>query len=791
MIIKSKNVISINPLIAKYMETKDTKYLDEAIKIIKSGTINDIVSYFYDTDLLFYKDETGTLFAEYLLAYNVQLSSILKEWIFEDMRVVMLFLDYGRLDYDVINEKILFSEVEPGKNLVEYLFERNLIEPDVISKIEHHEEIIDYISKYNREDLIIYLNDYFIFNASKNDTKIIDYLFRTNQVDDRFVERIEDTTEIYDYLIKYNRTDLTSSLSETVLNMKKNGKDTTILEELIINNYEIPDYLCEVESFKTLLKYKRYDILCDLSEYRLLTKIDGNKTLLEILLENNIKPKLFLIDDIKSINVFIKLKRYDLLSYCTIGLLLKHMDLNKTYLDFMLEEFKKDPKSINITTINTKICFRNDYKAQLYLEFAKHGLIEYIGKPSAYDLMYADTRGKKLIDILLELDEKTTLECLIDKTIFDIDLFLYLKIRGIKKDGLLFGENMSVLAEEHVKSKNAKVDELPISSEAQSLLDRFRNIMLLDGASNLELVDNMIRSYRKAISSGSKYALKELELLISIKHNNKNFTIVEDAESSAYSTAESRVYLHDFSFVTNNHELGHAMFDLLAGEVVPPDYEKLAEKIRNNPLVIEKVAKLSDKYYEIIEKIKKQVEETFLANYEDSIIPERKRDIEAFLELCKEEKIKELEETGCYTKKELEALMSEVFTYEEYIKQEKEFKREQLVSAILEEEYAELFIVADIVDSIFEGKFFDDKLTTKDGKKIKGCTGHGIKYYVGRGLDVQFNENVANFSAIFKSSNPKMILDVLRSIVGNEFVDLMINYYEKNIVESKKYERSV
>ena len=109
--------------------------------------------------------------------------------------------------------------------------------------------------------------------------------------------------------------------------------------------------------------------------------------------------------------------------------------------------------------------------------------------------------------------------------------------------------------------------------------------------------------------------------------------------------------------------------------------------------------------------------------------------------------------------------------------------------AILRCEYGHITAVNDIVDAIYEGKFWDSKLTLENGEEIESCSGHGIYYYLSESN--QFDEIIAEYSQLIKTPKAKEGLDLLEYILGSEFVNNLKEYYEKEIVNSRRYKEEV
>ena len=84
------------------------------------------------------------------------------------------------------------------------------------------------------------------------------------------------------------------------------------------------------------------------------------------------------------------------------------------------------------------------------------------------------------------------------------------------------------------------------------------------------------------------------------------------------------------------------------------------------------------------------------------------------------------------------------------------------------------------------GKFKSNELKKQDGEKIQPTYGHGIEYYR-RSITWSFSEMIANYSEIVKSKNPTEGIEILKKYVGEELVEFIQEYYDKQILNSKKY----
>ena len=87
-----------------------------------------------------------------------------------------------------------------------------------------------------------------------------------------------------------------------------------------------------------------------------------------------------------------------------------------------------------------------------------------------------------------------------------------------------------------------------------------------------------------------------------------------------------------------------------------------------------------------------------------------------------------------------------------------------------------------IIDAICLGKFRNGVLLDDNFGNINNTYGHGIHYY---SMPTHgFDEMIANYGSIIKSKNGPEILQYLRTIVGDEVVDMIAKTDEEKIINS-------
>ena len=104
-------------------------------------------------------------------------------------------------------------------------------------------------------------------------------------------------------------------------------------------------------------------------------------------------------------------------------------------------------------------------------------------------------------------------------------------------------------------------------------------------------------------------------------------------------------------------------------------------------------------------------------------------------------------------------------------------------------DYGAFIAIGDIIDAIYLGKYRNGVLVDDSGLNIPSAYGHGISYYSMSSHG--FDEMIADYGEILKSKNGNEMLIYLRSIVGDELVDMIENCYMEKILYSSKFIKDI
>lgn len=768
-------------LFAELLITKDPKLFETFVEYIKAhpdayfdvkcDSIIDLDFSVGDTNLLNFIIDNFISFS-YTIRYKFVKSLFGIKRVLERKQYELL---------DNIKEDALFLEIEPGKTVLEYLLDEGLLPPKALEDIYGHEDIMtSLIPKIMEKDqsLLKHISGHLLVKLKIGEVSALEYLFQNKLIDSDTVKNFYGGTELYLLCEKYDREDLLPFLREGVL-AEKIG-DKTILELCLDKGIELEEkHFYNKDLIIILIGRRQFKYLMELSESSLLEKFIGETTILEMMLKHGVIPDVTFLTEKESLAIFLKYGIYDKVKEYRLDVLLSLYDLNQTFLDYICEQIKQG-LDFKLSSISTMFTSEVEQKAQFYITIARHGLIEHVDDISDYELT---KDNGALIKELLRQDKELTMNTVLSRRVREkFDIAVILRMYNADQKEIKIDLHSMGIVDSYFEQYNSQFRNLELDEESKSLLEEFKSVMLADDLSDPKLIDAYVTSYTYLLATHNPYGERELRKIIEIKKANLQFCIVQEKDNSYYQEMTNSVHLETICLSTLNHETGHALYHNLTDAVPPADYARLVYEIRNNPETIAKVGNYSAKFHEIRDRVEKYVEEHYMKDYH--LTDEEMASLDEFLAKQKEEKKKAYLEKG-YDEQTIDTILNGVYSKEEYLEQDRRIKKNELIDAIMRTEYGSFIAIGDILDAIYGGQFRSDELRNRDYNVIEGAYGHGIAYY-DRGIGWAFDETMANFSAIAKSDNAREILNYLREMLGEEFVDLISNYYEREITLSTK-----
>lgn len=714
-----------------------------------------------------------------------------------------------------------------GKPLIEYIFENDLADAKIIDSLIGCPNIFEYIKRYHKEVLLEEMNPLDLLEQRENKL-LLDELIESGIKPNLSTIHYRDLTQ---EIINRKAYYLLESVDDSILQMKI--ENTTLFEFLLKKGVVCKDALKTINYGRPRAEYyakiimdnKRYDLLLDLEESVLTNLSFNNKLALEYILENNMSPNI-IYNSVTSLEIILKLNKYEELQKCSQKLLLVKLkngnrvieeifkrnltiqidditnqeiayyiyinsktdlyskvrlsswlmeyDNKNTYLDWIIIEMKQNSK-IKIKDIKLD---KSDIeeKAKIYIIFAKHRIHE--NYPLTKEELLISLNGKTLMQYLLEEDENITLNYLIPEHLKqEKEISMIIRLNELRKKQRLYKTYSSDTQKEYLNSLEKTYNFSRTTEEESLLLEELFNVMN-DGKSDDELLYSLIAFYTYLFSIKNPYAYEVIKL-IDIKRNNPEFHLMK-SNGDYFVYKSNRVELVSTNPDVLAHELGHALYYYLTDKDIPKEIIDKIKELRTSKKFLDTTAFHSKQYYKQREIVSDLVEKYYMSDYDKYTGEDEKERIREFLEL--EDELKR--ELGYYV------FPGKKPTPEEILKRNREIQKEQLVSFIMRIEYGYILSVSDIIDAIHEGKYQQGELVDNNGNKIIGCAGHGTDYY-SRGEEWVIDEIMANISEIMKSSNPKEGIELLKEYIGEELANMLIKYYEENILYSKKYEESI
>lgn len=757
----------------------------------------------YDLSIndLLIEDKNGTTLLEQMLKENIDISNINIDDDIIDLEKTIEIIEIITYKDKEVPEKIknIFENTLFSTNNDEFfkylLMKNNMLIKKMISIIKEHTEIVDLLCKYHLEYHLIYLNPKIIkklITKDENGNYPIDkYVSNSKAI--KNISSLINFDENIDFMIHFIKLLLDNKLynffydaDENIL-LYKVYPPKTLLETLIENNINIKiNNVNNEEIIKILYDNKKLDLIGSSSESIWLSNTRDvfkdnmvkDQTILEYMLDNNYDFKIPCIFEEDTLKILYQKNRPDLLVKASALLLMTRINDNYTYLDYILDCINKGDFEYNIANITAPV--RPDMKAEFYLDIARHDMIGYVKNSLNLNTLLKKYDNKTLLDYFLDKDPELTLNKILDKSDkMNYSVMIILKSRGIKDNDSILNIN-----EDNASFVKDTPDTYygPLDKDSDYLIKELERLFISDGKSNKDLLNLLITGYRNALFINYDITIREIEKLIEIKKNNfDKFYYVKDKNSSYFSSSKGCIFINDSYISVVIHETGHALHHYLTGSEVPDNYDEIVKRAEENKELLTKTSK----YFESCNKIMKNIKNYFL-NLANEVLTAHYSKQENIMDIqsIASKDISEYRDKFKYLKipeEQLEQILQETFSVEEYIKREAIIVASELTEATTRNNYASIGATNDIIDAIYRGKVCDGVLKSADGQKIASFGGHGIRYYSQN--EHGFDEMIAQFALLVKSKGAEENLRVLRDIVGDEVYNMISNFYYTNILE--------
>lgn len=822
-----------------------TERLQNIINGINDGSIKFVFEYNLTMEDLFTKDNDGIYFLEYLLRKRIMIPLELKKKLKTNALAAYLYCKNGSSLFGFnLSEKDLFTEFD-GKKLIEHILEKKQINKSIVESIYENLEIIDLLCNSNNYFYLNYLSQEIItklITKDNNGIYPIEKYLNNKRLIEKIMPSINDINVLLEICNRNNDYDLIKAVKARML-ITNYKDDKTVLLFLLNDKKVVPDCLINIPEdivfIKYLIKNNLYDYLKKASEDVLLMEVDSGKTLLEFLIDKGYDPEIKYIFNKKTISILYRKQklnlaefvsddvllapvkklfsddslgnetlfeymirngyklnssrisseklfkicyleqRPDLLEEASISDLLKPIDDTYTYFDYILDSIANKGLKIRVPSCPWSSDVNEHIK--YYTTIAKHDMMKYIGKIKAEKFLkkYGD---KTLLEYLLDTDSDLTLnKILSDDLKADPDIAVILKKRGIVQKSVNVSKEENEYTTKYIENINNHLGIGPLPEEGERLLNELKLLFLTDGKSDKDLITGLTAGYRNALMNNYDINIIEIKKLIEIKKENKDiFYYIKNDDGSYFSPSNGSIFCENANTNTLLHETGHALHFYIADMKTPDDYQEIVERARENPEVLAKTKEYAANYRKLINNITLLVEQRYDSFFKSYYSSEKVEEIKKNLTKSKEEKKKEYKELHI-PDEQLDMILSDMYTQEEYIDHQKRIFIEDNVDAILRNEFGSLLPIGDILDAIYEGKLHSNTLKDSQGEAICKTGGHGLNYYYATLHG--FDEMIANFAAISKANDAKEKLKMLKSIVGDEVYDMISNFYYHDILK--------
>lgn len=397
---------------------------------------------------------------------------------------------------------------------------------------------------------------------------------------------------------------------------------------------------------------------------------------------------------------------------------------------------------------------------------------------------YSFTGGKILLDAIRNKCDKLSFLRALGNKIDDFEIVVYLE-----KVGYHFVVNSSPLFNKYTREKVSQLfgqDDFYFEEEDQSLMD---TVYTLYGRNdNYDVLLFLEKAFYESLQADKEVARRDISHLIEMKRRYHDFDIVFNAKKGSSFCKDSgdlgKIELKDANVLAFNHEFVHALQRFRRNRaVVYPKYdESKKDELIQNLYTIAKQNALSEdfakrKFDEYIaqsgglEEYKRKLEIDFQKKFgtEDLV-----RNV-----LSSPKRTKELLDyvyDAYVSKKKYKGTIDDNECMVNYISFDMAVEYELFKRKLYEVMYGEFLIFQNFVDAYMYGSLYDYYIKHTYHKGVYSVCVHTQNYFVNN-PDARFSEMLADYAALKKSVKGHVFIDYLRTIIGNEFVDSLDEYY--------------
>lgn len=732
---------------------------------------------------------------------------------------------------EYVGEDILFSKFDENQTVIEYLLKNGHFNPITIGTIKHHPEIYDILIQNHKQGYLGCLsaemlmtkkdgrfildtlldNGYRLYSLDIINEDMVKILLKygleynlsnipyelafmevegTNQSLFEYltekgvlcyetvagaVKNKEHMKEIIDILEDNGRLFMLQNLSEDEL-LETYGRETTLLETLLEHHVTITNAeVTKKETFDLLVAYSRYDELCRSSEEMLLQTLPSGKKLYQELISQRKNIETEGINNEEIVDAILDQSDIRLIHCIGTERLLSNFTLNETYLDVILKYARDHDRRI-LGYLRYEDATVNEF-AKIIIAHAQSGFLNSL-KELDKDTLLDDTEGTTLLEELLREDEIITTYTILNSELrSDIEIATILKLHGIEQRNLTYDEEYKPqYAKRYIDLTIDQYKTMQITPEQEVLLQELYTVMN-DGKTHPEILDMIVASYRNLFAQNNPYAY-EVSTIIEMKKNNPEFHVEFTDDGACYRESVKTIFLEDLNPQVFHHELGHAFFHMMNNLQIPEEFEDLLKKLNRSKLTRIRLENYDRVYNQTSSKVSTRIREKLEKINEIYDMDAIEDYLSSFTDGLEEKLI-----ARGYNPAVVKRILSETYTTQEFLEQEKRVVHGEMLDTMLRVEHSSVQGLGDFFDGIYKGAYHDGLMTGFfSGAKLSGY-GHGRHYY-SQGIEYVFDEMMANYSAIVKMSGPEEGMKKLEQYLGRDLAKLVFTTYNQMALQN-------
>ena len=383
--------------------------------------------------------------------------------------------------------------------------------------------------------------------------------------------------------------------------------------------------------------------------------------------------------------------------------------------------------------------------------------------------------------LLYMIDEKTTvLDLLIQK---NRDFFLnelypkviqfgnktinsILRANGIDAKMPIFLKDRQI--DFYLKNRFEEQCSIEVPMEASQMLEELYNLLIRDERNDRNMIDLVVGSFRKQLAIGFKYAYRDLQTLIELIRQGKLYFY--QGKKSEFITngcisLQSPYYITDFE-----HEITHALHYFTNFNAQPFGFGKYFKPSSSKT---KKIGQFVKSFHSKLDSFKKTLEDVVLdERMQDDYYDNYENEVKEAISLAQNN----IDVPSEY----LLSIIESKSSFNSLLQIE---NREEVFTKIAFEKFNVEFALENLFDALSYGKFFTTGIDYM-GEHFRVKAGHGIEYFL---TEQPFIEVIACYGEIIKSPRKEMGLAVLKDVMGQEFIDMLDEFYANMYLKDLDY----